>query len=54
MAAKLITLLCGNDEGSWREAQQAAVQALEARKDLWDGMLDAILQNQEKGPACRS
>lgn len=54
MASKLITLLCGTDEGRWQEAERAAVQALEARRDLWDGMLAAILQNQETGPACRS
>lgn len=49
MASKLITLLCGTDEDRWRGAQDAAVRALEARKDLWDGMLAAIL-----GSACRA
>lgn len=42
MASKLITLLCGTDEDCWREAEEAAVQALEARKELWDGMLAAM------------
>jgi hypothetical protein len=46
MASKLITLLCGTDEYRWQESQHAAVRALEARKNLWDGMLAAIL-----GPA---
>ena len=54
MASRLITLLCGNDEGCWQEAQEAAVQALEARKDLWDEMLAAILLNQETCPVCRA
>jgi len=44
MASKLITMLCATDENRWREAQCVAVQALEARKDLWDGMLAAILR----------
>jgi hypothetical protein len=43
MASKLITLLCGTDEDRWQEAQYAAVRSLEARKDLWDGMLAAML-----------
>lgn len=42
MASKLIILLCGTDEYRWQEAQRAAVQALEARTALWDGMLAAI------------
>lgn len=42
MASKLITLLCGTHEDRWQAAQHAALQALEARKDLWDGMLAAI------------
>jgi hypothetical protein len=43
MASKLITLLCGTDEDRWREAQDAAIRSLEARKGLWDGMLAAML-----------
>lgn len=49
MAGRLITLLCGAEEDRWQEAQRAAVRALEARKDLWDGMLAAIRQDKDAG-----
>src|SRR3954470_16290232 len=42
MAARLVQSLCGDDEGRWEVAARAAVAALEARRDLWDGMRDAI------------
>ena len=42
MAGKLVELLCGDDEGRWRTAGQAAARSLEARQDLWDGTLAAI------------
>jgi hypothetical protein len=51
MASKLVTLLCGTNEDRWRDAQRAAVRALEARKDLWDGMLDAVLHPANTSPA---
>jgi hypothetical protein len=43
MASKLIGLLCDTDEDRWQEAERAAVRALEARQDLWDGMLAAMI-----------
>lgn len=43
MASKLITLLCGSEKDRWREAQAAAVQALQARKELWDGVVAEVL-----------
>ena len=38
MAVRLVTSLCGNDEARWQEAEEAAVTALEARRDLWDAV----------------
>jgi hypothetical protein len=42
MAARLITSLCGDDEAKWRSAEEAAVESLQARVTLWDGM-EAII-----------
>ncbi len=42
MAAKLIEDLCGDDLRKWKVAEEAAVDALEARLALWDGVEKAI------------
>jgi hypothetical protein len=42
MAVRLVASLCGTDEGRWQSAEQAAVTALEARRDLWDGVHAAL------------
>lgn len=39
MSCKMVMELCGDDENLWAEAEQAAVQALQARLDLWNGVL---------------
>lgn len=39
MAQKLLELLCGEDELKWKEAIECAVEALEHRIVLWDGVL---------------
>lgn len=38
MALKMITELCGNDEQKWMEAEDACIEALEARLMLWDSI----------------
>jgi len=38
MAVRLVMTLCGNDETRWQGAEEAAVTALEARRDLWDAV----------------
>jgi hypothetical protein len=38
MAVRLVMSLCGNDEARWQDAEEAAVTALEARRDLWDAV----------------
>jgi hypothetical protein len=38
LAGELIGSLCGSDEDRWRIVEEAAVTALEARRDLWDGV----------------
>src|SRR5260370_37459045 len=42
MAHWLLQSLCGPDESRWRVAGQAAVDCLEARRGLWDGIGDVI------------
>ncbi len=49
MAVRLVMSLCGNDEARWQEAEEAAVTALEARRDLWDGV-HARLKRLKDGP----
>lgn len=42
MAERLIASLCEDDDGRWQRAAQAAEEALRARIELWDGMLESI------------
>jgi hypothetical protein len=37
MAHRLVLSLCGCDKSRWQIAEQAAVDCLEARRELWDG-----------------
>ena len=45
MAEKLMASLCGTDDLKWRVAEDAAIAALEARAELWDGVLAAFAAN---------
>ncbi len=49
MAVRLVMSLCGNDEARWQGAEEAAVTALEARRDLWDAV-HATLRRRKDGP----
>jgi len=42
MAARLLTEVCGGDPANWALAEEAARVALQARIDLWDGVLAAM------------
>ncbi len=42
LSLRMVADLCGDDEGLWVEAGDAAVAALEARLALWDGVLAEI------------
>jgi DUF3050 family protein len=50
MAVRLVVSLCGRDGARWQEAEQAAVTALEARRDLWDAV-HATLRRSKDGPS---
>ena len=42
LALQLVSDLCGNDEVKWREAEEAAIESLVARKKLWDIVLERL------------
>lgn len=46
LSLRLLHALCGTDTARWREAEEAAVRAVDARLALWDGVLEAL-------PSCR-
>jgi Protein of unknown function (DUF3050) len=49
MAVRLVMSLCGNDEARWQDAEEAAVTALEARRNFWDAV-HATLRRSKVGP----
>jgi Protein of unknown function (DUF3050) len=48
MALKMISELCGSDATRWREATQAAEQALDARLALWTAIRDRIRLSRKR------
>ncbi|CAN5155980.1 DUF3050 domain-containing protein [soil metagenome] len=42
MATRLVASLCGDDDGKWSAAEQAAVECLLERRKLWDGIYESI------------
>jgi hypothetical protein len=42
LAMKMLDHLCGNDSVKWEETKLAAIEALEARKVLWDGIHETL------------
>jgi hypothetical protein len=47
MAGRLMQSLCGSDEHRWQVAEHAAVRALEARREFWDGIYQMIRRRKE-------
>ena len=47
LALEMTEKLCGDSAEKWQEASDAVVQALEMRKLLWDGVLNAIQHEQK-------
>jgi hypothetical protein len=52
MAKRLLLSLCGSDESRWHVAEQAAVDCLEARQELWNGICD-VIRRQKKSAVRR-
>ncbi|MDT0556370.1 DUF3050 domain-containing protein [Patiriisocius hiemis] len=44
MALQMVEQLCGNDRKKWREVEHIVVASLHAREQLWDGILDELLE----------
>ena len=42
MANRLLLSLCGSEESRWQAAERTALDCLEARRGLWDGICDLI------------
>lgn len=42
LALQMTSNLCGDDETIWKEAEQATIQSLQKRIDLWDAVYDQI------------
>ncbi len=49
MAGALLCRLCGDDPAAWAAAEAAAVAAITARIDLWDGILASLPPRGEPG-----
>ena len=46
LALQMTSNLCGTDEQSWKEAQQATIESLQKRIDLWDGAYRRIISSK--------
>ncbi len=42
LARQMVATLCGSDQKSWREAEEAAMVALRARIALWNGVVEQV------------
>jgi hypothetical protein len=51
MSMRLLENLCGNNKLSWQEAEQAAVQAIQARIEFWDGVLASLAWRKQRQAA---
>jgi DUF3050 family protein len=49
MAMQMLADLCGEDSGKWTECEKTVNLALGARKKLWDGILENILERSRSG-----
>ncbi|AOE48821.1 DUF3050 domain-containing protein [Kangiella sediminilitoris] len=48
LAEKCLQALCGDDQQKWQKAASVAEESLKLRSSLWDAVLVAINQEQEK------
>jgi hypothetical protein len=44
LALEMTANLCGNDEQKWLEAEKATIESLQKRINLWDGVLEEIME----------
>ena len=43
LALELIASLCGSNDKKWKEVEQTAIRCLDARKSLWDAILNKLV-----------
>lgn len=46
LALEMTANLCGDNEAFWQEAEEATIQSLQKRIELWDGVYDAIVSQK--------
>lgn len=50
LSLRLLEVLCGEDATKWQEAETAARHAVDARLQLWDGVMRALPSQQNLSP----
>ena len=48
LALEMTSLLCGNDDSKWKEAESASIEALKHRTLLWDGIYNEIVKSKKQ------
>jgi len=48
LALQMTANLCGNNDQFWKEAEEAVIQSLKRRIELWDGVYNQILANKSQ------
>lgn len=46
LSLRMISELCGNDEQKWSEVEEVAIESLQKRIQLWDGIQEAIAKKE--------
>lgn len=46
MAARLMTVVCGEDDAQWRHAEDAAARALKARVEFWNAIHEQVRERR--------
>ena len=50
LSLRLLEVLCGEDGHKWQEAETAALHAVDARLQFWDGVMRALPSQQNLSP----
>lgn len=48
LALEMTSLLCGDDESKWKEAESVSIEALKHRNFLWDGIYNEIVNSKKQ------
>jgi pyrroloquinoline quinone (PQQ) biosynthesis protein C len=47
LALQMTANLCEEDEQFWKEAEEATIESLQKRIDLWDGVYNQLLERKK-------